>query len=119
MKVRFKGSAGMDQGVREGSDALSPGAEYTVLEVSCQADGPNRFRIEYSDSELPPLFDSRLFEILDSEFHASWELSLEWDGSITIGPAAWSVSGFWEDFMDGDGRAVEIYRSERARIMGE
>ncbi|RKN36770.1 hypothetical protein D7294_29610 [Streptomyces hoynatensis] len=83
-----------------------------------KADGQNYFRIEFSKSELPPLFDSRLFEMVEAEIHDSWVFSLEWDGSMKLGPAAWQVAGFWEDFMNHSDRAVDIYRSERDRIMG-
>lgn len=98
---------------------LRSGSEYTVLEIFSQADGPNYFRVEFSKGELPPLFDSRLFEVMESEFHNSWVFSLEWDGSTTIGPADWNVPGFWDDFMNHEERAVEVYQSVRNRIMLE
>jgi hypothetical protein len=119
VRVRFKGSEGFDQRVRQGSDALRTGSEYTVLEIFSQSDGPNYFRIEFAENERPPLFDSRLFEVTDSKFHDLWVFLLGWDGSTTIGPAAWNVPGFWDDFMNNREQAVEVYRSIRDRIMPE
>jgi hypothetical protein len=113
VKVRFTGAEGHEQNVRQGADALRQGQMYVVLEVYCQAEGPNYFRIEFRRGELPPLFDSRLFEVVEPKMHPSWTISAEWDGSLTMAPAAWQVPGFWEEFMDHSPGAIEIY--ERGR----
>ncbi|UQX03670.1 hypothetical protein [Streptomyces sp. RerS4] len=117
MKVRFTGVEGHEQSVRQGADALRQGQVYVVLEAYCQTDGPNYFRIEFRRGELPPLFDSRLFEVVDSEVHSSWTVSTEWDGSLTMAPAAWQVPGFWEEFMDHFPGAIEIYELGRDALM--
>ncbi|MFI5755733.1 hypothetical protein [Streptomyces sp. NPDC051569] len=117
MKVRFTGVEGHEQSVRQGADALRQGQVYVVLEAYCQADGPNYFRIEFRRGELPPLFDSRLFEVVDSGVHSSWTVSTEWDGSLTMAPAAWQVPGFWEEFMDHFPGAIEIYELGRDALM--
>lgn len=51
MKVRFTGVEGHGQSVRQGADALRQGQLYVVLEVYCQTDGPNYFRIEFRRGE--------------------------------------------------------------------
>ncbi|WP_328401194.1 hypothetical protein OHS70_26390 [Streptomyces sp. NBC_00390] len=117
MKVRFTGTQGHEQSVRQGADALRQGQVYVVLEVYCQTEGPNYFRIEFRRGELPPLFDSRLFEVVDRTMHPSWTTSVEWDGSLTIAPAAWQSPGFWEEFTEHSPGAIEIYEMGRDALM--
>lgn len=119
MKVRFIGAEGNEQSVRQGANALRLGQVYVVLEVYCQAEGANYFRIEFRRGELPPLFDSRLFEVVEPKMHPSWTLSIQWDGSLTIAPAAWQAPGFWEEFMDQSPGAIEIYELGRDVLMLE
>jgi hypothetical protein len=119
VKVSLKGVEGFDQRVRVGSHLLRQGVEYVVLEISCQSDGPNHFRIDCSEDGIPPLFDSRMFEVLDYSCPSSWRPAIEWDGSITMGPPAWVAAGFWEDVMDENDQALEVYRYERGRILGD
>ncbi|MFE3776318.1 hypothetical protein [Streptomyces sp. NPDC059122] len=119
MKVRFTGLEGHEQSVRQGAGVLRQGQVYVVLEVYCQSEGPNYFRIEYRRGEIPPLFDSRLFEIVDSEIHPSWTISTEWDGSLTIAPAAWHKDGFWDEFMNHSPEAVDVYELDRRILMPE
>ncbi|MFI9275945.1 hypothetical protein ACIGXM_35410 [Kitasatospora sp. NPDC052896] len=118
MKVRFKGVEGVERRVRQGSATLREGIDYSVLEIFCQSDGVNFFRIECRDGDIPGLFDSRIFELREAGFQSSWTFTLEADGSMTIGPASWAEPGFWEDYMDGKVQAYEAYRYERDRIMG-
>ncbi|MGA5131371.1 hypothetical protein ACPCTO_16320 [Streptomyces olivoreticuli] len=119
MKVKFTGSEGHEQSVRQGADVLRQGEAYVVLEAYCQSEGPNYFRIEFRRHELPPLFDSRLFEVVDPGMHPSWTVSAEWDGSLTLAPAAWQVAGFWDEFMNHSSEAVESYELERGLLMSE
>ncbi|MFD5748640.1 hypothetical protein [Streptomyces sp. NPDC127033] len=117
VKVRFTGTAGHEQSVRQGAEALRQGQAYVVLEVYCQAEGPNCFRIEFLRGELPALFDSRLFEVVDRGMHPSWVTSIEWDGSLTMAPAAWQAPDFWEGLMEHSPDAIEIYEAGRASLM--
>ncbi|BDM70255.1 hypothetical protein HEK616_37420 [Streptomyces nigrescens] len=119
MKVRFTGLEGHEQSVRQGADSLRQGKVYVVLESYCQSDGPNYFRIEYRRGELPPLFDSRLFEVVAPGMHPSWTAHVEWDGSLTMGPAAWQEAEFWDDFMNHSPHAVEIYELGREILICE
>ncbi|MFF3275200.1 hypothetical protein ACFYWU_30340 [Streptomyces chrestomyceticus] len=119
MRVRFTGLEGHEQRVRQGADALTPGRSYEVLEAYFQAEGPNYFRIEFHRGELPPLFDSRLFEVVDPELHPSWTASVEREGSITLAPAAWHAAGFWDDFMNHSPGAIETYELARNALMSD
>ncbi|WP_157851471.1 hypothetical protein [Streptomyces monomycini] len=115
MKVRFTGVEGHEQRVRQGADALRPGQVYEVLETCSQSDGPNYFRIEFHRGELPPMFDSRLFEVVGPKMHPTWTACVGWDGSITLAPPAWQVAAFWEEFMNHSPEAVEAYETVSSR----
>jgi len=117
VKVRFTGAEGREQSVRQGAHSLREGRVYVVLEVYCQAAGPNYFRIEYRSGETPPLFDARLFEVVDPRLSPSWTVSSKGDGVLTMAPAAWQVPGFWEEFMEHSSRAIEIYELGRDALM--
>ncbi|MBW5481915.1 hypothetical protein [Streptomyces bambusae] len=113
MKVRFVGADGLEQRIRQGSQVLRVDRVYVVLETYCQSDGQNYFRIEHRPDDLPPLFDSRLFEVVDTEISPEWRISSGWDGSLRMAPGEWHVEGFWDEFMNHEPRAVEKY--ERCR----
>lgn len=119
MKVRFMGSNGFDQRVSQGSDCLQEGVEYAVLEIFAQADGANKLRIEFSDRELPSLFDSRLFKVSSDEVPKNWCIANNWNGSLIMGPAEWvRRPGFWEAFMNRETWALELYVEGRSKSLG-
>ena len=93
--------------------------EYPVLEIFAQADGANKFRIHFSDIELPSLFDSRLFEIASDRIPRDWRVTRNWGGSLTFGPEEWNQPGFWEAFMDHEDWAVQLYEVGRAKSLSE
>lgn len=117
MRVRFTGVEGCPADLRQGAEVLRSGRDYIVLEVYCQVDGPNYFRIEFQIGEFPPLFDSRIFEVVDCSIHSSWVVSVEWEGSLTMGPQSWQESDFWEDLMEHSPKAVGAYNLERNSLM--
>jgi hypothetical protein len=115
MMVIFTGGDGFGQRVSQGAGALRRGKEYRVLEIFSQSDGANKFRIEFSDIELPSLFDSRLFEISSHRIPRYWRVMGNENGSLTFGPKEWNKSGFWEAFMDHEDWAVRLYEAGRDR----
>ncbi|WP_322763146.1 hypothetical protein [Frankia sp. Cr2] len=117
MMVRFKGAGGCDQRTSQGSGSLKIEFEYPVLEIYAQADGANKFRIEFSERELPSLFDSRLFDVSSGLIPEAWRVTREWDGSLTFGPEEWSMNSFWEAFMDREDWAVELYKIGRTKSL--
>jgi hypothetical protein len=119
MMVRFVGGDGLDQRISQGSRALRVGMEYCVLEIFAQADGANKFRIHFSNIELPSLFDSRLFEISSDRIPRSWRVVRNGSGSLTFGPEDWIQPGFWEAFMDHEEWAVRLYEIGRAESLNE
>lgn len=118
MRIRFKGLGEYSPPITQGADCLTEGREYPVLELFATADGRNMFRIEVFHDELPPLFDSRLFEVIDGQIPAHWSVSAGVRGDITVGPAGWETQGFWDAFIDGAPWAVSLYESEKNKSLG-
>ena len=116
MRVRFTGASGFDQRVSQGAASLREGREYVVLEIFAQVGGANKIRVEISEEQLPPLFDSRLFELVSNRIPCVWEIHGKFDGSLVMRPGEWNSPGFWESLMDREQWAVEAYRSGRTKI---
>lgn len=119
MKVMFVDAESAGPSIRQGAHTLRPDREYVVLGVECQAEGPNYFRIESKRDELPPLLDSRLFEVVDARMSPTWTARIGWDGSVSMEPSEWQRDTFWEDFTNGDAQAVEVYERCRDLLHGE
>jgi hypothetical protein len=117
MKVRFKGAEGFDRPISQGSGALRVGMEYPVLEILALAGDANKFRIQFSDVELPALFDSRLFEVTSGRIPPSWHIVRNRYGSLTFGPREWQEQGFWESFMDHELWAIDLYEVGRSKSL--
>ncbi|MEE1941153.1 hypothetical protein V1L54_17375 [Streptomyces sp. TRM 70361] len=117
MKVKFVGADGHEQRIRQGSQVLRVDRVYVVLEVYCQSDGQNYLRIEHRSDDLPPLFDSCLFEVVDAKISPVWRVSTGWDGSLRMAPEEWHAEGFWDDFMNHDPCAIEKYERCRDAIL--
>ncbi|MFF8639006.1 hypothetical protein ACF052_33000 [Streptomyces pilosus] len=119
MKVLFRGVGAYDRPIAQGADALREGHEYVVLEVFAAADGRNMFRVEVSSDELPPLFDSRLFEVTDGSIPACWCLFVGMRGDIVMGPEEWETNpDFWDSYIDGEPWAVALYQSGKEKSLG-
>ncbi|AVT39613.1 hypothetical protein C6W10_27790 [Plantactinospora sp. BB1] len=86
------------------------------MELSVQSGHFAYFRIEVVPNEAPPLFDIRLFEVLDAEIAPGW-VARQNDGVLTLGPSSWGVSGFWEAYLDRQDWAIRDYLYERNKLM--
>lgn len=118
MRVRFKGIANYSPPITQGAECLQEGRDYPVLEVFATSDGRNMFRVEVFRGEIPPLFDSRLFEVTDGRVPSHWAVSTGAQGDITLGPAKWETPGFWDAFIDGEPWAVDLYQCEKNKSVG-
>ena len=113
MRVRFIGVGDLGQREARGSQVLEVGAQYPVLEVYAKSGKSNMLRIEYSDRELPALYDSRMFEVVSERIPADWCVTSGVAGSLKFGPRSWTAPGFWEAFMDREPWAVDVYHEGR------
>ncbi|MGJ7907346.1 hypothetical protein ACOQFL_12795 [Actinopolyspora sp. H202] len=119
MKVIFIGQEGQEPCALWGASALREGREYVVLEAEFLTGGANKFRIEVNCGEFPPLFDSRLFKVVDSTLSSAWTVSINWDGSVTMAPPDWQDTGFWENFSEYFDAAIESYEYWRNFLFSE
>lgn len=116
MKVRFVGEGSWGDVVTQGASSLRQGKEYVVLEIYSQADGQNLLRVESAPGKLPGLFDSRLFDVVDSGVPKAWKVFINEHGGVSVCPEPWNELGFWEGVMDGEPWAVDVYRREKSKI---
>lgn len=102
------------------SSSITIGREYIVLEVEIYP-GKNIFYRLISDNSnnSPALYDSKQFEIVSDQLSSNWIISQSKRGVVYLGPAAWQISGFWENCYDGDGATLEIYKREARIIVNE
>jgi len=114
VRVRFRGADILGQREVRGSQVLDVGAQYPVLEVYAKPGKSTMLRIEYSDRELPALYDSRMFEVVSEIIPTDWRVTSSAVGSLRFGPRSWDAPGFWEAFMDRESWAIDAYREGRA-----
>jgi hypothetical protein len=93
MRVRFEKK-------RSKYPDLTPGNVYRVIGIEA-----NDYRI-MNDAGRPFLYPASLFEIVDPEIPPEWTTSYDHDGARYSYPKALSLPGFFEDYFDGDSKAV-------------
>lgn len=93
-----------------GGDYLTNGAVYEVIEVH-RGGTRTSFRIA-SDDGTPALFDARGFATVDDSLPADWRIEATPD-HVTMGPAEFMASGFWEDYFDRNDVALELYERRK------
>ena len=82
---------------------LSADRPYVVIGI--EADD---FRI-LNDHGRPFLYPARLFEVVDRREPADWISEIGEDGERYAYPAALNAAGFFEDFFEGESRAVRAF----------
>src|SRR5688500_14543164 len=82
---------------------LTAGHPYLVIGI--EADD---FRI-LNDQGRPYLYPSRLFTVVDRREPEDWETELGEDGERYAYPAPLNGAGFFEDFFDGEVKAVSAF----------
>jgi hypothetical protein len=98
------------------SQWITVGASYAVLGIWIE---PNRVLLRIvGDDPTPVLFPLEMFEITDGQMPHSWVTTSPAPGCLSLEPASWSNSGFWESFFGGDPEARSIFERERERIVG-
>jgi hypothetical protein len=65
----------------------------------------------------PSLHPIGQFEIVNDIIPSSWRVFQREKGGMFFGPSAWSQTGFWEKFFDGDAEAKRAFEVERERIL--
>lgn len=100
----------------ESSPWLSAGKEYLVIRISCTPGRSITLQI-VDNSGSPSLWDSEMFQTVDGSIPSNWEAHVTGNGMLEIGPVAWLVPGFWEEFYNDERAAVRAYEKELEIIM--
>ncbi len=116
MRARFKFPQTSNPRILQGLDSLKEGLEYVVLEVFAPYEKGVQFRVEVP-GEDSALFDSRAFEVTSSSLPPTWKYFQFETGSFVLRPEPWNRLGFWESYYDREPHAVEIYETEKRKIL--
>lgn len=108
MTTRFIGS--------NGENWLHQNCIYAVQSIYIDPDEGCKYRILGEELNTPALFSAADFEIIDASLPPSWVVFELGNGSFVIGPAAWTATGFWERYFDGDQEARQEFETYRSRI---
>ncbi|MFJ1992950.1 hypothetical protein [Streptomyces asiaticus] len=117
MRARFTPPRTEDTVMLQGTDALKERREYVVLEIFTPYGRSALFRIEFAESAEPALFDSRVFTVTSTDLPPTWRYTSYETGSFALCPEPWSRPGFWESYYDHDPSALEVYESEKQKII--
>ncbi|WP_167503434.1 hypothetical protein [Streptomyces malaysiensis] len=117
MRARFTPPRTEDTVMLQGTDTLKEEREYIVLEIFTPYGRSALFRIEFAESEKPALFDSRAFTVTSTVLPPTWRYANYETGPFTLCPEPWSRPGFWESYYDHEPSALEVYESEKQRII--
>ncbi|URM90811.1 hypothetical protein LUW75_13415 [Streptomyces sp. MRC013] len=117
MRAKFTLPQTPNPKVLQGVDALKEGREYIVLEVLSHNGGGTAFRVEFITGEGPALFDSRVFTVTCHRLPPTWQYFQFETGSFALRPQPWSQVGFWESYYEHEAHALEIYETEKQKIL--
>ena len=98
---------------------LSTSREYVVLSVEEHHTGVAGYRIESDRSQGPALFRAPRFKIIDPSVPSCWIAHRLQGATVELAPPVFARAGFWEDYYNGDPRAVAEYRRIRDQLMIE
>ena len=82
---------------------LTPGEHYVVIGVEA-----GDFRL-LNDQGRPYLYPHTLFEVVDPREPSDWITEVGEDGERYAYPLPLNSSGFFEDFFDGEDKAVATF----------
>lgn len=106
----------------DNSPWLKKGKYYKVLALCCfSRDGLSAF-IQSEDAGDPVWFSLNGFEIIDQTQPANWITKIKHlphGESMTRLPAAWDYDSFFEDLIDQEERAMELFISEAKKIYAQ
>jgi hypothetical protein len=94
---------------------VKTGGIYHVLSIWIEP-GQTKLRM-VAEEPTPALFELEMFEVVSSVIPANWVVVSPKPGHLSLAPAAWSVSGFWENFFDYEPKAVASFEEHRAKII--
>jgi len=120
MKVRCTRLLDEDTGdVLESSSWLTVNKVYHVLSVNIEHDLPVKFQLISDDGQTPAYHEANQFEIVSNIIPQGWVIDFLSKSHFSLSPKAWSQSGFWESYFDGELEAIELFNSEKNSIVSE
>lgn len=103
----------------ESSPWVTLHAEYIVVGLLAEPNGPVQLHIVADDGRSLAWFDSTDFMTVDGSLSGNWVASIRDRGALELAPAAWLAPGFWESYYDGDPATADAVESELQAIAAE
>jgi hypothetical protein len=104
------------------SKILTIGKEYIVLEIYVfpKRDGEEKilYRLNVDKTGTPGLFEFSQFELISEKLPSNWVIAKD-NNTLIFAPKSWQEKKFWDDFFNGDKKALEIYHREADIIASE
>ena len=97
---------------------ISLGAEYLVLSLTQTNVGLWYVTIEHKDQEIPVSAPLALFEVIEPNVSAFWNVRMRGD-EIALQPIEFDEQLFCDDVQERRGDALERYRAMKARLAKE
>jgi len=115
MKVRCVSLLGADGRADKRSGWVKLGEVYHVLSILIE---PEQTMLRLlGDQSVPALYEPKMFEVVSSIVPSVWTIASPNPGYLSIGPAAWSRPGFWEEYFDDNAEAIATFENERRNIV--
>jgi hypothetical protein len=115
MKVKCIQLRSQNGQTQDSSSWLTIGCIYHVLTIEIER-GKTLLRL-VGDEPTPALFEVEMFEVVSSILPSTWRVVSSVPGRLTLAPAKWTRSGFWEDFFNGTAAAIACFRQEQLAII--
>jgi hypothetical protein len=71
------------------------------------------------EEPTPALFEPKMFEVVSPTIPKTWTITSPKPGCLSIAPAEWQRSGFWEEYFEMEPEAVKSFEEERQRIIDD
>lgn len=111
MQVRCERILTLDGEELEYHPEVTIGSSYDVVMIAASAAETPIFRIA-ANSGQPSLWIARMFSVTIPTINGNWQIAMDLDGGICLGPAQFCEKGFWEDYFDDDPAALRAYEKE-------
>lgn len=99
--------------------SVEVGREYTVISMLMSPVHPLQLQLLVGEPVTPAWFDAHLFSTTSSKIPSNWTIKMDASHMLSMGPAAWRLSGYWESYFNKDEWAIDLYSEQLALTLAE
>ncbi|WP_293653136.1 hypothetical protein [Thiolapillus sp.] len=120
MKVKCRQFLDEETGdVLDQNSWLTIGRIYHVLSIHMEFGGRLKFQLVGDDGLTPAFHDAGQFEVVSCLIPSTWCVSSVPGSHFELTPKAWLESGFWEEYFDGNVKAIALFQCEKEKMLEE